>query len=205
LTGDENILKLMMVVQYKLRDPVDYLFNTTEPDWLVERVVESAMCAALSWRGVDEVLTSAKSEIQIGAIADAQELLDRYGAGISLLGGNLQVVSPPEPVIAAFNDVTAAKKDSESAIESARTYANYLVPGARGDAAQILGLAHGNADVRVNRAKGETARFLNILEEYRGEPELTRQRLYLETLERVLAKVNTVVVDDRSRVNILGD
>jgi membrane protease subunit HflK len=205
LTGDENILKLMMVVQYKLRDPVDYLFRTEQPDWMVERTVESALSAALAWRRVDDVLTSAKSEIQIAAIADAQKLLDLYGAGITLLGGNLQIVSPPAPVIAAFNDVTAAKKDSESLIENARLYANQTVPGAKGEAQEMIGRARGEAELRVQQAQGEASRFEDLLVEYRRDPRVTRQRLYLETMERVLSRADLVVARDGSHITILDD
>ncbi len=136
LTGDENILKLMMVAQYRIKDPGDYLFRAENPDFLVERAVESAMTAAVAFRRVDDVLTGAKSEIQIEAINEAQRLLDRYGAGIALLSGNLQIVSPPAPVVAAFDDVTTARKDAESQIENAQLYANQVVPGARARADQ---------------------------------------------------------------------
>ena len=205
LTGDENILKLMMVVQYKVREPERYIFGCEEPDWLVERAVESAMSGSLASRAVDDVLTSAKNEIQIEAILAAQALLDRYDAGIALLGGNLQVVSPPEPVIAAFNDVTAAKKDAESAVEAAHTYANTVVPGARGEASTQLSLANGKAEQRIQEARGEADRFTALLAEYRRDPELTRQRLYLETLERVLGQARSLVVDDEGKVQLLGN
>jgi membrane protease subunit HflK len=205
LTGDENILKVMMVVQYKLRDPVAYLFACQDQQWLVERSVESALSAALAQRTVDDVLTSAKAAIQVEAIQAAQELLDRYGVGIVLLGGNLQVVSPPEPVIAAFNEVTAAKKDSERVIEDARTYAHYVVPGARGEAAKRLAQAQGDRHLRVDRARGDAERFLGLLGEYRTDPQLTRQRLYLESFERIFAKAQVVVVDDDERMNVIGE
>jgi membrane protease subunit HflK len=151
------------------------------------------------------VLTSSKAEIQIEAIESAQNRLDAFGAGIVLLGGNLQIVSPPAPVIAAFNDVVAAKKDSESLIENARLYANQTVPGARGEAETMVARARGNAGLRVNEAQGEASRFENLLAEYRRDPKVTRQRLYLETLERVLAKTDVVVVRDGSRITILDD
>jgi membrane protease subunit HflK len=205
LTGDENILKLMMVVQYKLRDPVEFLYATEEPVWLIERAVESAMSSAVAWRRVDDVLTSAKSEVQIEAMAAAQKLLDRYGAGITLLGGNLQIVSPPAPVIAAFNDVTAAKKDSESLVENARLYANQIVPGARGEAEATIGRARGQAELRLREAQGEASRFGSLLAEYRREPEVTRSRLYLETMERVLSRADLVVTRAGSRITILED
>ncbi len=203
MTGDENILKLMLVVQYRLRDPVEYLFGTEGPDWLVERSVESALSAALAWRRVDDVLTSSKAAIQVEAIAEAQRRLDAYGAGVTLLGGNLQVVSPPVPVIAAFNDVTAAKKDSEGLVENARLYANQTVPGARGEAEEIVNRARGQAQLRVEQARGESQAFEAMLAEYRRDPRVTRRRLYLESMERVFARTRTVVVRDGSRVTIL--
>jgi modulator of FtsH protease HflK len=205
LTGDENILKLMMVVQYKVRDPIGYLFGAQQPEFLVERAVESALSSSVSFRRVDDLLTGSKSEVQIEAIEDAQRLLDLYGAGIVLLGGNLQMVSPPAPVIAAFNDVTAAKKDAEKQIEDARLYANQTVPGARGEAAQIVNGARGQADLRVNQARGESDRFLSLLAEYRRDPQLTRRRLYLETMERVLSRAEVMVVSDASKVTILDE
>jgi membrane protease subunit HflK len=171
----------------------------------VERAVESALSASVSFRRVDDLLTGSKSEVQIEAITEAQRLLDLYGAGIVLLGGNLQMVSPPAPVIAAFNDVTAAKKDAEKQTEDARLYANQTVPGARGEAAQIVNSARGQADLRVNQARGEADRFQSLLAEYRRDPPVTRRRLYLETMERVLSRAEVVVVSDASRVTILDE
>jgi membrane protease subunit HflK len=205
LTGDENILKLMMVVQYKLRDPADYLFRAEEPEFLIERAVESALSSSVSFRRVDDLLTGSKSEVQIEAVAEAQRLLDLYGVGIVLLGGNLQVVSPPAPVIAAFNDVTAAKKDAEKQVEDARLYANQTVPGAHGEAAQIVNGARGQADLRVNQARGEADRFQSLLAEYRRDPPVMRRRLYLETMERVLSRAEVMVVNDASKVTILDE
>jgi membrane protease subunit HflK len=205
LTGDENILKLMMVVQYKLRDPADYLFRAEQPEFLIERAVEAALSSSVSFRRVDDLLTGSKAEVQIEAIEDAQRLLDLYGAGVVLLGGNLQMVSPPAPVIAAFNDVTAAKKDAERQVEDARLYANQIVPGARGEAAQLVSGARGQADLRVNQARGEADRFQSLLAEYRRDPPVTRRRLYLETMERVLSRAEVVVVNDASRVTILDE
>jgi modulator of FtsH protease HflK len=205
LTGDENILKLMMVVQYKIRDPADYLFRAEQPEFLIERAVESALSSSVSFRRVDDLLTGSKSEVQIEAVAEAQRLLDLYGAGIVLLGGNLQMVSPPAPVIAAFNDVTAAKKDAEKQVEDARLYANQTVPGAHGEAAQIVNGARGQADLRVNQARGEADRFQSLVAEYRRDPPVTRRRLYLETMERVLSRAEVLVVNDASKVTILNE
>ena len=196
-------LKVMMVVQYKVREPGLYLFETEEPDWLVERAVESAMSRFIARLPVDDVLTTAKAEIEIRSVERAQELLDEYGAGISLLTGNLQVVSPPVPVIEAFNDVARAKKDSERTVEHAHVYENQIVPQAEGEAQTVVNEAAGAYELRVNRAQGEAERFKAVLGEYERDRELTRRRLYLEAMERVLAKTKVVIVNDSSTVTII--
>jgi membrane protease subunit HflK len=205
LTGDENILKLMMVVQYKVRDPVALLFSTEEPVWLIEKSVESALSAYVASMNVDDVLTSGKAEIEIEVVKRAQKMLDAYDTGIVLLGGNLKTVSPPEPVIEAFNDVTRAKKDAERLVEDARMVENTVVPQARGEAEKIVNEARGNADLRVHEARGSADRFTSLLAEYERDPKLTRTRLYIETMERVLDKVDVVLVEDGSKVTILDD
>jgi membrane protease subunit HflK len=205
LTGDENILKMEMVVQYKITDPVRYLFETDEPDWLVERTVESSMANIVGSLSVDDVLTTAKAQIEIRAIEEAQKILDRYEAGISLLNGNLQIVSPPVPVIDAFNDVTRAKKDSERKIEDARMYENKVLPQARGQAGEITNRARGEARLKVNQAQGEAQGFTDLLAEYVRDKELTRKRLYLEMMERLLNNADVVIVDEDSKVTIYED
>jgi membrane protease subunit HflK len=205
LTGDQNILKIMMAVQYRIKDADKYLFSTSEPDWLIERAVESAMSSHVGSIVVDDVLTTAKAEIEIRAVEEAQKLLDEYGAGVTLLTGNLQVVSPPAPVIEAFNDVARAKKDSERVIEDARVYANETIPQARGDAQIIVNEALGSYEMRVNKARGETGRFVELLREYERDKETTRTRLYIETMERVLARNKVVIVNDDSKVTIIEE
>ncbi|MCP4593311.1 MAG: FtsH protease activity modulator HflK [bacterium] len=195
LTGDENILKIMMVVQYKIRDPEANLFGVEDPHWLVERTVESAVNRLVAEREVDAVLTTAKDEVQVEAIRIAQELLDAYGAGIWLLGGNLQVVDPPVPVMEAFKDVASAKKDKERLVDEAREYASRILPEARGRAQQVVSKAKGISADRLSRARGDTDRFLSLFEEYRHAKEITRRRLYVESMERVFSKMDVVVLD----------
>lgn len=195
LTGDENILKMMMVVQYKIRDPVAWLFKTDQPHWLVERAVESTMNGLVASCKVDDVLTTAKGAIQVESITIAQELLNSYDAGIVLLGGNLQVVDPPVPVMEAFKDVASAKKDSERKIDEAHEYAGRILPQARGTAQQFISQAQGNYADRTNQAKGNANRFLSLLAEYRQAMEVTRTRLYVESMERIFSKMNVVVLD----------
>ena len=198
LTGDENILKVMMVVQYKIKDPVTYLFGADEPNWLVERTVECATNQQIASLGVDEVLTTAKAQIQIDAIATAQAWLDRYDSGIALLGGNLQQVVPPVPVNDAFKEVTDAKKDSERVKDEARGYVNRIVPQARGEAQRIVSRAEGFYASRVNRARGDASRFESVLAEYRKAKDVTRTRLFVETMQEVFAQAKAVVLNTDS-------
>ena len=208
LTGDENILKIMMVVQYKIRDSAAYLFASEDPHFLVERTVESAMNRLVAEREVDAVLTTAKDDIQVQAIKIAQELLNAYGAGIWLLGGNLQRDDPPVPVEEAFKDVTSAKKDRERTMDEAREYAGRMIPEAHGQAQQMISRAHGFYAERLNRAQGDASRFLSLLEEYRLAKEITRTRLYVDSMERVFSKMKVVVVnraegEGESRIHIV--
>ena len=165
LTGDENILKIMLVVQYKIRDPAAFLFHVEDPHWLVERTVESALSTLVAALPVDDVLTTAKDEIQVRVIARAQEMLDAHESGLVLLGGNLQVVDPPVPVGAAFKEVASAKKDSERLLDEAREYEGRVLPEARGQAERVLSAAQGAYADRLNQAQGEAARFLSVLAE----------------------------------------
>jgi membrane protease subunit HflK len=205
LTGDQNILKVMMVVQYKTINADEYLFATSEPDWLIERAVESVMASYISSMPVDDVLTTAKAEIENRAVREAQELLNGYGAGVTLLTGNLQVVSPPVPVVEAFNDVARAKKDSERAVEDARVYANEVIPQAEGEAQSMIKAAEGSYEMRVNTARGKAGRFAGLLREYEEDREITKTRLYLEMIERILARTKVVIVDERSEVTIIEE
>ena len=174
LTGDENILKIMMVVQYKISDAVGYLFNAEDPHWLVERTVESVMNRQVASLKVDDVLTTAKGAIQVEAIASAQELLDAYGAGIVLLGGNLQAVDPPVPVMEAFKEVASAKKDRDRLIDEAHEYCSRVLPdrSGQGRCGSLLESAgrippgqghHSHAPVRRDHGA-------RLLEDGRGDP-----------------------------------
>ncbi|HUU86022.1 MAG TPA: FtsH protease activity modulator HflK [Phycisphaerae bacterium] len=210
LTGDENILKIMMVVQYKTRDVQRYLFNAEDPHWFVEQAVEAAMNMQVASLPVDDVLTTAKNEIQINTIRMAQRWLDQYDTGLVLLGGNLQKVSPPVPVLDAFTEVTDAKKDAERTIDQAREYEGRVIPQARGQAQEIISRAQGSYADRVNRAQGEAARFLSVLQEYRQARQITRTRLYVEAMERILSRTKVIVLDPQegrpaSKITIVDD
>ncbi len=202
LTGDENILKVMMMVQYKVSDPAAFRFRTDAPHWLVERAVESALAAKLASMPVDDVLTAAKGEIHRDTLQAAQELLDAYDCGIRLLNADLQQVDPPFPVSDAFKDVASAGRDSQRAIDDAMGYESSVLNSARGEHQQILSRAQSSAKETVDRALGEASRFLALLKEYREAPDVTRARLYLDTMERTLAGMQ-IVIPDGNRITIV--
>ena len=197
LTGDVNILKVTVVVQYQVSDPAQYLFNTEDPDQLVHDTVLGVLIEALAGLPVDQALTTAKARLQLDTLTRSQELLARYGCGVQLVAANLESIAPPQAIIAVFQEVVGAKKDGERAIDRAIAESNRVVPRARGEAAHVRQRARGYQQTRISRALGETARFLSLLPEYRANPALFRQRLLLQTLEKVLPRIRTVVLDNK--------
>ena len=195
LTGDVNILKVTMVVQYQIADAVAYLFEVTEPDRLVQDTVESVLIEHLAGLAVDEALTVAKTRLQAEVLSRAQRLLDDYGCGVRLVAANLEAIEPPQAIIAAFQDVVSAKKDGEKAVDRAAAEANRILPRARGEVAQIGEEAEAYRRSRVSRSRGEAARFLSVLVEYRKNKEVFEKRLLLQTLETVLPRLRTFVLD----------
>ncbi len=193
LTGDENILKINMVVQYKISQPAAYLFRVDEPRWLVERTVESALMECIAKLPVDDVLTTAKGEIEVETIQAAQAMLDAYDAGITLHGGNLQEVSPPAPVIEAFNEVASAKKDRERKTDEAREDGGRVLQEAAGLVGKQVSQARAYYADRTSRAMGNAARFLRLAEEVRQARAVTMTRLYLETMERLLSGARLII------------
>ncbi|GMU38602.1 MAG: FtsH protease activity modulator HflK [Phycisphaerae bacterium] len=207
LTGDENILKIKMAVQYRVRDPSAYLFRAEAADFLVERAVDAALGALAASMPVDDILTTRKSEIQQRALSDGQALLDAYDAGLTLIDANLHEVNPPAPVIDAFTDVGSAQKDAEQRVEQARTWAARTVSTAQSEAARQIDDARGLASARISRAQGDADRFVRLLPEYHRSPELTRTRLLIETFERVMSRARVVILppaggDDPQRITI---
>ncbi len=196
LTGDANILKIMMAVQYKIKDAETFLFGTDEPEWLIERVVESAMSQCIASKWVDDVLTIEKEDIQIKTIRLAQEMLDEYGAGIQLQSGNLQDVDPPVPVIDAFKEVASAKKDGERMDADAHAYEDRRLAQARGEATRRIKAAEAYYERRINEASGEASRFLSLMLEYQKSRNVTRARLYVDAMERILSSAKIVVLGE---------
>ena len=200
LTGDENIVKLQFIVQYKVRtgpDGVtDYLFNVRDPRETIRSGAEAAMREVVGRTGIDAVLTEGKEKVQQEAQAELQGILDLYDVGIEVLTVKLQDVDPPDQVSDAFKDVISAQQDRERMINEALGYANDVVPKARGQAAQIINEAQGYREAKVREAEGTAQRFVAVYEEYAKAKDVTRQRLYIETMEEILPRANKVILDD---------
>src|SRR5207342_1692926 len=173
----------------------DYLFNIQQPEGTVKAVAESAMREVVGRSNIQPILTGARQNIETGVQDLMQSVLDKYGAGIQITQVQLQKVDPPSQVIDAFRDVQAARADLERAINEAQTYANRVVPEARGRVAQITQAAEAYKQQTVAEATGQTARFLKIFEQYKKAPDVTRERMYLETMERVLGGSSKIIVD----------
>jgi modulator of FtsH protease HflK len=197
LTGDENIVDVDFSVFWVIKPAgaADYLFNIQMPEGTVKAVAESAMREIVGRSDIQPILTGARQNIETRVQELMQKILDFYGAGIQVTQVQLQKVDPPTQVIDSFRDVQAARADLERAQNEAQTYANRVVPEARGRAAQITQSAEAYREQTVAEARGQTARFLSVYEEYKKAPEVTRQRMYFETMERLLGSNQTIILD----------
>jgi membrane protease subunit HflK len=197
LTGDENIVDVDFSVFWMVKPngAADYLFNIQNPEGTVKSVAESVMREIVGRQDIQPILTGARQGIETGVQELMQKTLDDYGAGIQITQVQMQKVDPPQQVIDAFRDVQAARADLERAQNEARTYANREVPQARGRATQIVQAAEAYKQQTVAEAKGQTSRFLNVLDEYQKAPDVTRQRLYLETMERILGGTDKIILE----------
>jgi membrane protease subunit HflK len=203
LTGDENIVDVDFSVFWmvKPKGAADYLFNIQFPEGTVKAVAESAMRDIIGQQKIQPILTGARQNIETSVHELMQRTLDQYGAGIQITQVQLQKVDPPQQVIDAFRDVQAARADYERVQNEARTYANRVVPEARGRAQQILQGAEAYKQQSVAEAKGQTSRFLKVLDEYTKAPDVTRQRLYLETMERILGGTDKIILESGAGTN----
>jgi modulator of FtsH protease HflK len=200
LTGDENIVDVDFSVLWKVKPNRvgDYLFNVQYPEATVKAVAESAMRAVIGRSNIQAILTGARQSIETAVQELMQKTLDDYGAGVVVQQVQLQKVDPPAQVIDAFRDVQAARSDLERAQNEAQTYANRVVPEARGRAAKVLQDAEAYRSQTVADATGQASRFSQIYEQYKKAPDLTRQRMYLETMERVLGGTDKTIIDTQS-------
>ncbi|HET7850200.1 MAG TPA: FtsH protease activity modulator HflK [Pseudolabrys sp.] len=197
LTGDENIVDVDFSVFWvvKPNGVSDYLFNIQNPEGTVKAVAEAAMREVIGRRDIAPILTGARQTIEAAVHDLIQSTLDHYGAGIQITQVQLQKVDPPAQVIDSFRDVQAARIDAERAQNEAQTYANRIIPEARGKVAQITQAAEAYRQQTVAEATGQTARFLQIYEQYKKAPDVTRERMYLETMEKVLGRTNKIILD----------
>src|SRR3989442_14852191 len=199
LTGDENIVDVDFSVLWKIKPEAkgveNYLFNIQQPEGTVKAVAESAMREIIGRSTLQPILTGARQNIETAVHELMQKTLDNYGSGVQITQVQMQKVDPPTQVIDAFRDVQAARADFERLQNEAQTYANRVVPDARGRAAQIIQIAEGYKQQAVAEAKGQSARFLKVYDEYRKAPDVTRQRIYLETMERILGSSEKLVYD----------
>src|SRR5215468_8529653 len=205
LTGDENIIDINFVVFWRIKDAQKFLFNMQKPDITVKEVAESAMRDIVGRSNIQPLLTGARQETEQAVHKLMQDVLDSYGAGVSIDQVQLQKVDPPTQVIDAFRDVQAARADKERLQNEAGTYANKVVPEARGEAERILQAARAYKEQTVAEATGQSARFLQVYEQYKKAPGVTRKRMYLETMERVLGGTYKIILDQKGRRSVVPD
>ncbi|MEI2808016.1 FtsH protease activity modulator HflK [Albidovulum sp.] len=197
LTGDENIVDIDFQVVWNISDPTKYLFNLRDPDLTIKAVAESAMREIIAQSQLAPILNRDRGIIAERLKDLIQTTLDSYDSGLNVVRVNFDRADPPREVIDAFKNVQSAEQQRDRLQKEADAYANTVLAGARGQAAQLLEEAEGYRAQVVNQAEGEASRFSSVLTEYQKAPEVTRKRLYLETLEEVLGQVDKVILDDK--------
>ncbi len=203
LTKDENIVDVRLAVQYQVKDAKDYLFNVLNPAATLKQVTEATERGVIGRNTMDFVLTEGRSEIVSEIKSEIQQVMDTYQAGIVITSVNLQDAQPPEQVQGAFEDAIKAREDKQRLINEAQGYYNDVIPRARGAASRQLQGAEAYLARVVAQAEGEASRFSQLRTEYEKAPEVTRKRLYIETIESVLSQTNTVMVDVKGGNNLL--
>ena len=204
LTGDENIVDAEMIVQYKIKDPVAYLFNIVGPELTVREAAEASLRTVVGRNKIDETLTTGKFTIQEETKEQLSLILDKYESGIHVVAVQLQDVSPPKEVIGAFKDVASAKEDKNRMINQAEGYRNDVIPKARGEAESMIRDAEGFKESRIKRSEGDAEKFTTILKEYRKAKSITEKRLYLETMQKVLPGIEKFIVPDKNSGGLLN-
>ena len=199
VTGDLNAALVEWVVQYRIADPAKFLFEVREPGGTLRHVSESVMREVVGDRTVDEVITIGRQEIETEALVKMQELSSKYVMGISIDQVQLKNINPPRPVQESFNEVNQAQQEKEKLINEARRDYNKVIPLAEGEKDQRIREADGYRLKRINEAEGDAARFSALLAEYSKAPEVTRRRIYIETLQEVMPAIrSTIIVDEQS-------
>jgi membrane protease subunit HflK len=197
LTGDENIVDVDFTVLWRIKpnSAADYLFNIQNSEGTVKAVAESAMREVIGRSEIQPILTGARQNVETAVQDVMQKVLDSYQSGIQITQVQMQKVDPPQQVIDAFRDVQAARADAERSQNEAQTYANQVVPAARGNAARIQQAAEAYREQTVAEATGQASRFLQVYEQYKKAPDITRERLYIETIEHILTGSDKIILD----------
>jgi modulator of FtsH protease HflK len=196
LTGDENLLHVETSMQFVITDIEHFMFNVADPYQTLRMAGESAIRRVVANHTLDDVLTDNKLEVQQEIQEQLQTMANSYGLGVQIRNVQLQDVDPPEEVDTAFKDVAAAKEDKTSSINEAEMYKNEIIPKARGNAQEMLNKAEAYKQKRIAEARGDVAKFAGILEEYQVGKEVTRTRMYLETMEEILPGIEKYIVDE---------
>ncbi len=202
LTGDQNIINVRTVAQYSVATPADYLFRADDVAKAVEVAVETELGRQIASRVVDDVLTTEKVAIQETVRQRAQQLIDGYGLGVVLSTVNIEQISPPPEAADAFRDVASARADSARIVNEAEGYANDIIPRARGEGQQLIEASLAYKERKINEAQGDASRFTQLAAEYEKNPEVTRNRLYIETLEEILPRLKKTIVDDQGNLDL---
>ena len=203
LTGDENIVNAQFIVQYRISDPIAYLFNINNQTETVRVATEAAMREVIGKNDIDIVLTTGKNKVQQDCEKRLQEVLDSYKAGVKIVAVQLQDVHPPKEVIQSFQDVASAKENKIRLINEAQGYSNDILPKAKGKAAEVTNQALAYKAELVNQATGEADRFMANLTAYKVAPEITRKRMRLEMMEEVLSGIDKIIVDPKVSRSLL--
>lgn len=203
LTKDQNIIAIDFQVTWKISNPADYLFNIRDPEATIKKVAESVMREVIGQTDIQPALTQSREEIATKTFSRLQEILNSYQAGVEIVKVNMEDVKAPEQVIDAFDDVQRARADRERLGNEAEAYSNSIIPEARGEATKMREEAEAYKEQVVNEAQGDAARFLDIYESYKVSPDITRKRIYLETMEEVLSKQNKIFIDSDAKGQVL--
>ncbi|SHJ16609.1 membrane protease subunit HflK [Dethiosulfatibacter aminovorans DSM 17477] len=195
ITGDENLVEVEVIVQYKVIDPEAYILNVDAPKETLELAAYSRIRRVVANHNLDDVLTLNKAVMQQEMLEDIQEISNKYGLGVLITTVQLQDVDPPDAVAAAFTDVASAKEDKEKYINEANQYFNKIIPEARAQKEKLLNEATAYKTVRINQAQGDVARFTQILEKYKEATEITKTRMYIETMQEILPGMDIYIVD----------
>lgn len=206
LTADEQIIDAQVIIQYRIKDAAKYLFNVKNlegPQGTLKDAAEVALRHVVGQRPIDDVLITEKPQVEIDIRTVMQEIIDEYDSGIRIIEAKLQTVQPPKEVASAFSDVVSAKEDKDKLVQEAEGYKEDILPKARGQKEKIILAAEAYKEERVRRARGDAEKFLAVLKEYKNAKEVTRKRLYLETMEKVLPGIKKFVIDSKVGSGVL--